>query len=259
MQSKMNESLVTKNYFIAETPVQACFNQAEKTSKPLVILSHGFRESKKDLKDKLEMLAGLGYYAVTIDNRGHGDRVEHDFMSQVFQDGKLNVYQVRRLIKETADDIPAIIDHFIADNQIDEQRIGMLGVSMGGFVTFRALVIEERIKVAGSIIASPYWDELPADVPVLATPEVEQKLADYAREYSPAYFPERFFHRPILIQIGGKDNHYNGGRVRQFYRELENDHHEEADRVKLIVHEEEGHEFTEPMWTNVVKWFQEYL
>jgi dienelactone hydrolase len=259
MQSEMNESLVTKNYLIAETPVLACFNQPENTSKPLVILSHGFRGSKNDLKDKLEMLAGLGYYAITIDNRGHGDRLEHDFMSQAFQDGKLNVYQVRRLIKETADDIPAIIDHFIADSQIDEQRIGMLGVSMGGFVTFRALVIDERIKVAGSIIASPYWDEVPEDVPLLTTPEVEQKLADYAREYSPAYFPERFSHRPILIQIGGKDNHYNGERVRQFYRELENNYQDNANRVKLVVHEEEGHEFTVPMWKNVVKWFQEYL
>lgn len=177
------------------------------------------------------MLAGMGYYAVTIDNRGHGDRVEHDFMSQVFQDGKLNVYQVRRLIKETADDITAIIDHFIADDRINEQRIGMLGALMGGFVTFCALVIEERIKVAGAIIASPYWDEQPADVPVLTTPEVEQKLADYDREYNPANFPERFLHRPILIQIGGKDNHYNGKRVRQFYRELENDYHEEANHI----------------------------
>jgi dipeptidyl aminopeptidase/acylaminoacyl peptidase len=66
-------------------------------------------------------------------------------MSQVFQDDKLDVYQVRRLIKETADDIPTIIDHLTADNQIDEQRIGMFGVSMGGFVTFRALVIEADV------------------------------------------------------------------------------------------------------------------
>jgi alpha-beta hydrolase superfamily lysophospholipase len=73
MQNEMNESLVTKNYLIAETPVLACFNKAENTLKPLVIFSHGFRGSKKDLKDKLEMLARRGYYAVAIDNRGHGD------------------------------------------------------------------------------------------------------------------------------------------------------------------------------------------
>jgi dienelactone hydrolase len=259
MTISMNKGLVTKNCLIAGTPVLACFKQAEGTPKPLIILSHGFRGSKKDLKDKLEMLAELEYYAVAIDNRGHGDRVEHDFMSQVFQDGKLDVYQVRRLIKETADDIPAIVDHFGADKQVDGQRIGMLGVSMGGFVTFRALVIEERIKLAAPIIASPYWDELPRDVHVLTTPEAEQKLTAYAQEYSPAYYPERFFPRPILIQIGGKDNHSNGERVKQFYRELKSYYHEVAKRVKLIVHEDEGHEFTEPMWINVVKWFQEYL
>jgi cephalosporin-C deacetylase-like acetyl esterase len=72
----------------------------------------------------------------------------------------IDVYQVRRLVKETADDIPIIIDHFEANKQVDAQRIGMLGVSMGGYVAFRALIIEERIGVAMPIIASPNWKEL---------------------------------------------------------------------------------------------------
>lgn len=259
MRIPMNKRQVTEEYLIAQIPVLACYRQTEGAPKPLVILSHGFKGTKDDLRDKLELLADMEYYAVAMDNRGHGARVEPDFSSQVFQDGKLNVYQVRRLIKETAEDIPTIIDHFAADKRIDAQRVGMLGVSMGGFVTFRALVIDKRIKVAAPVIASPYWDELPADVPALATPEAKHRLAAYAREYAPAHTPERFFPRPILAQIGGKDNHYNGERVKQFYRELENHYHADAKRVKLLVHEEAGHEFTKPMWTNVVAWFQEHL
>lgn len=259
MTTPISKELVIKSDVIAGVPILACFKPTDGIQKPLIILSHGFGESKQDLKDQLEMLAEMEYYAVVIDNRGHGDRVEPDFVSQVFQDDKLNIYQVRRFIKETADDIPAIIDHLVADEQIDGRRIGMCGVSMGGFVTFRALIIEERIKVAAPIIASPYWDEFPADVPVLTTSEVEQSLAVYAQEYSPAYYLEWFCPRPILTQIGGKDNHYNGERVKQFYRELESHYAEEAERVKLIVHEDEGHEFTQPMWLNVIKWFQKYL
>jgi dienelactone hydrolase len=259
MTISMSRGLVTEDYLISEIPVLACFRQDEGTPKPLVILSHGFGGAKEDLKDEMEMLADMGYYAVAMDNHGHGNRVGPDFASRVFQHDLLNVYQVRRLIKETADDIPSIIDHFEANKQVNAQRIGMLGVSMGGFVAFRALVIEERIGVATPIIASPYWDELPEDVPVLDTPGAEERLAAYAQEYSPARYPERFFPRPILTQIGGKDNHYDGERVKQFYRELERYYHGSDKRVKLIVHEDEGHKFTELMWANVVKWLQDYL
>ena len=35
----------------------------------------------------------------------------------------------------------------------------MVGVSMGGFIAFRALVIDDRIGVAAPVIASPYFDE----------------------------------------------------------------------------------------------------
>ena len=72
MQSEMNESLVTKNYLIAETPVLACFNQAVNTSKPLVILSHGFRGSKNDLKDKLEIKNNeINSLHVEIEGKNH--------------------------------------------------------------------------------------------------------------------------------------------------------------------------------------------
>jgi dienelactone hydrolase len=259
MTISMSRGLVTEDYLISEIPVIACFRQDEGAPKPLVILSHGFGKSKEDLKDELEMLAHMGYYAVAMDNRGHGKRAEPAFGSQVFHDGLLNVYQVRRLIKETADDIPSIIDHFKENKQVNARRIGMLGVSMGGFAAFRALVIEERIGVVAPIIASPYWDELPEDVPVLATPEAAERLTAYAREYSPARYPERFFPRPILIQVGEKDNHYNVERVKQFHQEIKRYYHGSDKSVKLTVHENVGHKFTEPMWTNAVEWFQDYL
>jgi len=255
----MNGHLVTEEYLIGGTPVLACFNQAECQPRPLVILSHGFQGSKDDLRDKAAILASMGYYAVAIDNRGHGDRGGPDFASQVFCDGKLDVHQVRRLIKETADDIPAIVDHFEKDERVEGQRIAMLGISMGGFVTFRALVVEKRISVAVTIIASPYWDEVPADVPVLAAAEAKEALAAYAREYAPAHHAEQFFPRPLLVQIAGKDNHYNVQRVEPFCRELQKLYGDQANRVKLIVHQDVAHEFTTEMWTNGVEWLQTHL
>lgn len=80
------------------------------------------------------------------------------------------------------------------------------------------------------------------------------------RESSPALFPELFPPRPLLIQIGEQDRHYDVYRVRGFAEQLQNQYYERhAGRLKLIVHEGVGHEFTSDMWTNVMAWFNQYL
>lgn len=240
-------------------PVLGCF-RVDGRRKPLVILSHGFRGQKESWRPQLEALAEQGYYAVALDNRSHGERMEPDFASQVFRGDRLKVHEVRRLIKETAEDVSRLIDHLRLAEDVDPQRIGMAGVSMGGFATFRALVTDSRITVAAPIIASPYWDDLPQGVPIAEEAEDREALERISRECSPALFPERFPPRPVLIQIGGDDGHYDGARVIAFAARLR-DYYGAADaaRVELIVHAGVGHEFTSDMWASALAWFDRYL
>jgi hypothetical protein len=241
-------------------PTLSCFTTDERTGpKPLVILSHAFQSTKEYWQDKLPALAALGYYAVALDNKSHGERNEPDFKSQVFSKHGLNLYEVRRLIKETADDIPILIDHFITHKTVDAARIGMIGVSMGGFIAFRALVIDNRISVAAPVIASPYFDEKPRDVRLANRPEINQALNAYSLKFSPAFYPERFHPRAILIQVGGQDKHLDAGRVEQFYKTLGPYYQKIPDKLMFVQDENAGHEFTDSMWSNVKNWFQKNL
>jgi cephalosporin-C deacetylase-like acetyl esterase len=185
MQNNSQADVELVKDIVDSIPVLKCF-QKETRRKPLVILSHGFRGNKESWIPHLQTLAQHGYYAVALDNRSHGERREPDFVSQVFQGGNLKVYEVRRLIKETAEDISRLIDCLATATGVDQNRIGMAGVSMGGFTTFRALVIEKRIKVAAPIIGSPYWDDIPQGIPIADDPESQQALSSIAREFSPA-------------------------------------------------------------------------
>lgn len=240
-------------------PVLTCF-QKEARQKPLIILSHGFMGNKESWIPYLQGLAGYGYYAIALDNKSHGQRQEPDFASQAFHGGKLKVHEVRQLINKTAEDVSRLIDYFVATKGLDPNRIGMSGVSMGGFTTFRALVIEKRIKVAAPIIGSPFWDDIPQDVPIADDAESQQALDNLVRESSPALFPERFAPRPLLIQIGSLDRHYDVDRVKEFVEQLRENHYKaDAYRLKLIVHKGVGHEFTYDMWANVMAWFNQYL
>ncbi len=204
-------------------------------------------------------LARAGYYAVALDNRGHGDRKGPDFKSQVFEKDGFNLYEVRRLIKETADDIPRLIDHFSSHKRVDADRIGMIGVSMGGFIAFRALVIDDRIGVAAPVIASPYFDEKPRDVPLINRPEINRTLEVYSQKFSPAYYLDQFFPRAILIQVGGQDKHLDAGRVRQFYEGLKSKYQHRPEKLEFILEKNSGHQFTDSMWRNATKWFNKHL
>ncbi|MBW2411699.1 MAG: alpha/beta fold hydrolase [Deltaproteobacteria bacterium] len=245
---------------IAGIPILSGYSSDEGIgSRPLVILSHAFQSSKEFWQDKMVSLARAGYYTVALDNRGHGERKGPDFKSQVLEKDGFNLYEVRRLIKETADDIPTLIDHFSSHQSVDAARIGMVGVSMGGFIAFRALVIDDRIGVAAPVIASPYFDEKPGDVPLVNRPEINRALDVYSQKFSPAYHPDQFYPRAILIQVGGQDKHLDAGRVRQFYESLKSKYHQKPEKLKFIQEENTGHQFTASMWRHATKWLEKNL
>ena len=145
-------NLVWRREFVRGIPVLSCRPQNGNLL-PLVVLSHGFTGSKEMWREPMARIGRMGCLAVALDNRGHGERSGSDFHSTVFRDGRLSILEVRRLIKETAEDIPELIDHTIRSGVADPERIGLTGVSMGGFAAFRAVVADKRIAAAAPIVA----------------------------------------------------------------------------------------------------------
>jgi dienelactone hydrolase len=258
MGATADEALSVEKGDVNGVPFLFCSVKGDEP-KPLVVLCHEFTESKEMWRGHLPELATLGYFAVAVDNRAHGEREGTPFKSLALVDGKVDVCAVRRLIKETADDIPPLLDHFVAQDGIDGDRIGMVGVSMGGYATFRVLAMDSRIRVAATIIASPYWDDTPADMPVHTDPEAQQGLKSYSMKYSPAQFAERFYPRALLIQLGREDIHFNQERVVKFHRDLETLYQDAPEKLELVVHEGVRHKFIPPMWEHAKKWLQKYL
>ncbi len=116
------------------------------------------------------------------------------------------MYQVRKAIKESADDVIILIDYYTAKDQLDPGRIAVLGISMGGCVTFRTLVIEDRIKLALPIIGTPYWEDIPGDSCVADAVYLRERFDRFAKEYNPANNPEFFFPGQSLSKLLKKIN-----------------------------------------------------
>jgi cephalosporin-C deacetylase-like acetyl esterase len=135
MQNNSQTEVVLAKEVVGGIPILMCFQRDERR-KPLILLAHGFGGNKESWIPTLQSLAEEGYYGAALDNKNYGERQEPDFASQVYQGEKLKVHEVRRLIRETAEDVTRLIDHFVTTIPVDQNRIGMCGVSMGGLRPF---------------------------------------------------------------------------------------------------------------------------
>lgn len=251
------EEKIIKN----EIPIIVCKNE-DKIKKPLVIMSHGFTGSKNDFErnGNLKHLAELGYYAVALDNRLHGDRPGPDFRSAILKsDGKIDLFLLRKAMKETADDVKLLIDELTLLEEVDETRIAIIGVSMGGFVTYRTIVIDDRIMVGIPLISSPYWDDIPGDVPILLEEEGKTELRSLSEYYQPSNHMDKYHPTALLMQVGDIDKHYDMNRINVFHHELNKYYIDSPGKLKLIIHPNTEHEFTHDMWQESLQWLKEHL
>ncbi|MBN1696728.1 MAG: alpha/beta fold hydrolase [Spirochaetales bacterium] len=249
--------IVADSYYIHDIPVTTSYKKTA-FRMPVVIFSHGFTRSKEDFTGELLEYAKRGIYGIALDNRGHGERKEKKFFEVAMEAGGLNILTVRELIDATAKDIPIIIDYLKDEPYVDIERIGVYGVSMGGFTAFRAVTLDDRIKAAAPVIASPVWDEFPKGNGLVDTPELRQRLGEFARKKEPVNLKDKFHNKHILIQIGKDDPHFDPDKVRSFAEDVIT-HNTVPGRMQLKEYANVAHEVTDEMRATVMEWMTEVL
>jgi hypothetical protein len=147
-----------------------------------------------------------------------------------------------------------MIDVLVRDPRVDAGRIGMSGISMGGFVTFAATARDPRIKAAAPLIASPYWDDVPRGTPFQFV-NTEAAFA-LAATSDPARHPERFVPRSLFVQIGDADPHFDTAKVHAFCEKLAADYRDQPDRFAFRAYPGVGHDATPEMRASAVAWLE---
>jgi dienelactone hydrolase len=250
--------MVIEERILQEVPVLVGFEPSA-APQPLVILSHGFTGSREDWRERIPELAVRGYFTAALDNRGHGKRHGPDFQIRANRNGKWEILAIRQLIDETAEDIRTVIDGILRRENVDPERIGLMGVSMGAFASLKAAVRDPRIRAVISNIGSPYWDDVFAGSVEADDPDRRRILADFAARRHPAAFPDHFSPKAVLFQIGELDPHLDPGRVKAFARRLGECYPDMPERLQCLEFPGIAHEFTPAMWENVLQWFERFL
>lgn len=138
---------------------------------PCVLLMHGWSWSKdiwwetRDYNrgDIRGQLLKKGFAVLALDAQAHGDRIaENDYHpvnlhNEPGEEPRKNHFTLREIVVQTVIDYRRGLDYLATRGDIDMERIGVIGYSMGGFGTFALTAVDPRIRVAVACVAPTAW------------------------------------------------------------------------------------------------------
>src|SRR5512138_1812506 len=119
-----------------------------------VLVYHPLGEDKSLHEEDLERLAAAGFLAVGVDAIAHGERRVAGAYARFRADPFGALLQV---VTDTAAEVPGLLDALEARGWASPGRVGMVGVSLGGFVAYGACLADRRIAAAVCVAAAPDW------------------------------------------------------------------------------------------------------
>ena len=209
-----------------------------------VLLFHGLGASKEANLPELHQLASAGFVAIGVDAVGHGERRYPDF-EQRFASGSGHEAPAAlfEVVEQTTAEIPRLVDGLAREGLCEAGRLGIAGVSMGGYITFGAVLAERRFSAAVSLVGSPRWRP--------------------CAERSPHLYPERFAPVALLIQTAGKDASVPPEQARDFHARLVPHYRRFPERLRYEELPDAVHMMSAAQWqqmtTNTVDWLRRYV
>ena len=261
---------------------------------PAVIVLHGTGGNKEAMQPVLVQLARRGIMGVALDARYHGERSGGAKGAEAYFDAITRAWRTpagetheHPFYFDTCWDIWRTIDFLQTRPDVDGERLGMIGFSMGGIQTWLAAAVDPRIKVAVPAISvqsfrwslehdawqgrarsiQPAHAAAAAD---LGEPEVNARVC---RELWTKVIPgmldqfdcpsmiRLFAGRPLLIVSGDQDPNcpLEGAKIafaaaEEAYRQAGT-----SDRLKILVAKDTAHKVTDEQSAAALDWLARWL
>lgn len=140
---------------------------------PAIIMGHGWGGVQASLRQDAREFAGEGYLVLTFDYRGWGESDSRVILKNAAPDVKKTEFTAEvRAIREVVDPLDMAADwqnaiHWVhGEPQVDPQRIGLWGSSMGGSLVVYAAAHDPRVKAVHSQVTGglkgSLWTGAPA-------------------------------------------------------------------------------------------------
>jgi dienelactone hydrolase len=262
---------------------------------PTVIVLHGTGGKKEGERGLCEALAKRGIIAVAIDARYHGERIpggahgSQEYVAAITKawHTKSGEPQEHPFYYDTCWDLWRTLDYLTTRDDVDPERIGMIGISMGGIEIWLAASVDERVRVAVPVIGvqSLRWSlehdlwqgrantirgAHEAAAKDLGEPQVNGRVCralwskvipGILDQYDCPSMIRLFAGRPLLILNGEKDPNNPLGGAKLAFASAEAAYREAgaADKLQIEVAAGVGHQFTREHQELALKWFDRWL
>ncbi|HEX5415854.1 MAG TPA: alpha/beta fold hydrolase [Chloroflexota bacterium] len=182
--------------------------------KPAIVYYHGVVQSKETYVDShgtARRLADAGFVVAIPDAPGHGQR---DLGASLVP--RLRESLPREFcadIEQAADESADLLDWLAARPEVDARRLGVAGVSMGGFTAaVVAARARERLRAAVCVAGCADLTQCMATTDSIAPGKwgpsdraIDEETRDRIARIDPLNYPERFAPLPLLLLHGDRD------------------------------------------------------
>lgn len=175
---------------------------------PGVILLHGKDGRAEDMLIAAQFLATRGYASVIPEYVGHGARRDPARPVQMFGGDPI---VLRDSIIESIQDVRRALDLLVAQPEVDAERIGLMGYSLGAIMGSITTAVEPRIDTAVLVVGGADWKTLltqstERDAAKWRAGGEEQKAAlSLLEPIDPKNFAAHIAPRPVLMINGTQD------------------------------------------------------
>lgn len=267
--------IITEQYNIQDIPLFTVYPEGLEDM-PVVIYLHGYFGTRKQGLELGHRLAEQGIYFISFDAMDHGERQSiraMDGARQVYPpDTGLDTWlHMIEVVQQSCKDINLIVENLQNDPRADTKRLGVTGMSMGGYATYSILAQDDRVKAAVPMIGLPAFLKRFEDVWLEASTyskwsdelckshEETLKIMRNIADIDPEKRIKNFYPKPLLILAGDLDLDQPKKYTIDLYKELKSVYAQKSDHLKLSVHDGVGHYVSESMMEEACQWFIKYL
>ncbi len=171
-----------------------------------------------------------GIAVMALDARYHGERgAENDY--RIPEDWS----EQRDMIVQSVIEHRRAMDYLATKPEIDATRIGLLGLSMGGIMTFALTSMDPRVRAAVAGLTPVGALKEPTSIPI-----------------APQTFAGAITETPILMLMGRTDKYYTVEEAEQLFNSIK------SHRKELVFYEA-GHRLPAEYASRAADWFRKYL
>lgn len=261
---------------------------------PAIVVLHGTGGTKEGQKGWLTRLAKQGFLAIAIDARHHGERSGGAKGSTAYNEAILRAWRTKADEKmehpfyyDTCWDLWRTADYLQSRADVDPEKLGMIGFSMGGIEAWLAGAVDPRYRVVVPAIAvqsfrwsleNEQWQGRANSIKTahdgaakdLGEARVNQKVCKelwskvipgVLNEFDCPSMLRLFAGRPLLILSGENDKNcpLGGARiaiasVEQAYKDAKAE-----DKLRVMMAPGVGHSVTAEQQKAAVEWFEKWL